>query len=210
MTSLEILCARCACHQTTCCQDTDIYLTQQDVARIEQHVGCSGFFEFRRPHDPVYLNEHDDPIWMEKVFRPDGSRRVLKHQPGGDCVFLGARGCTLPAEVRPLVCRLYPYDYNAAGLKPEPASGCPRDLLAPGQSVFEAVGASAEAARRWHAMLYQELQLEPSEPASRRDHAEASGSTRQIGMPLETQAEQNSSGRYPLPRHAGDENWSDL
>ena len=114
---------------------------------------------------------------MEKVFRPDGSRRVLKHQPGGDCVFLGFQGCTLPLEVRPLVCRLYPYDYNAEGLKSEPASGCPRDLLAPGQSVFEAVGASAEAARHWHAMLYQELQQEPSEPIARPSHADVVAAT---------------------------------
>ena len=155
--TLEILCARCACVQKTCCQDSEIYVTRQDVGRIQQHQQCDEFYEYNMPTDPVYLNEHDDPIWMENAFQPDGSRRVLKKQANGDCTFLSSTGCVLPLEVRPLVCRLYPYDYKADGLKSEPASGCPRQLLQNNQSVFDAVGANLEDARRWHAMLYQEL-----------------------------------------------------
>lgn len=158
---LEILCVRCARHHETCCQNTDIYVTLQDVRRIEDHVGFGGFFEFRQPADPVYVFQADDPLWMEKVFQPDGSRRVLRHKENEDCLFLGGEGCTLPSEVRPLICRLYPFDYNAEGLKPEPASGCPKHLLAPGQSVFDGVGVNPDNARRWHAMLYEELQQEP-------------------------------------------------
>lgn len=157
----ENLCARCARHHETCCQKTDIYVTLQDVRRIEQHVGFSGFEEFRQPFDPVYIFQEDDPLWMEKVFQADGSRRVVRHKENGDCVFLGSAGCTLPTEVRPLICRLYPFDYNAEGLKTVPASGCPSHLLAPGQSVFEGVGVNPDDARRWHGMLYQELQQEP-------------------------------------------------
>lgn len=158
---VESLCARCARHHETCCQKTDIYVTLADVRRIEDYVGFGGFFEFRPPADPVYAYQADDPLWMQKVFQPDGTRRVVRHQENGDCLFLGQSGCTLPAEVRPLICRLYPFDYNAEGLKAQPASGCPSHLLAPGQTVFDGVGVSVENARRWHAMLYQELQQEP-------------------------------------------------
>ncbi len=113
MEILEPLCARCARHQQTCCQDSDIYVTTQDVARISAHVGHSDFTEYRVASDPVYLNEHHDPLWMEKVFRPDGSRRVLKQQSNLDCIFLGKQGCVLPTEVRPLICRLYPSSFRS-------------------------------------------------------------------------------------------------
>lgn len=158
--AFEILCVRCACVQKTCCQDSEIFVTRHDVRRISDHLKQDGFWEYAVPTDPVYLNEHDDPIWMEKAFQPDGSRRVLKKQVDGDCTFLTKSGCSLPMEVRPLVCRLYPYDYTASGLRPDAASGCPRHLLAEGQSVFDAVGASQQDAQRWHAMLYDELHQE--------------------------------------------------
>ena len=157
----EVLCARCARHYDTCCRRTDIYVTQRDVERIEQHVGYSGFEEFRAPLDPAYTSDQDDPLWQSRVFRTDGTRRVLKHRNEHDCIFLGSAGCTLPTEVRPLICRLYPYDYNEDGLKPVPASGCPQHLLAPGQTVFDGVGVSHDDARRWHTMLYDELRQEP-------------------------------------------------
>lgn len=155
--TLDILCARCACVQKTCCQDSEIFVTLGDVARIREHTGADAFWQYAVPTDPVYLNEHDDPIWMENAFQPDGTRRVLQKMANDDCTFLTSSGCCLPLEVRPLVCRLYPYDYTADGLKSEPASGCPRQLLRDGESVFEAVGVERESALRWHRMLYDEL-----------------------------------------------------
>ena len=68
---------------------------------------------------------------FQNVFREDGQRRVLKQQPDKDCFFLGPQGCSLPAEARPLICRLYPFDYNADRILPTPASGCPVELLRP-------------------------------------------------------------------------------
>ena len=160
MSTLEVLCVQCACHQKTCCQETEIYVTPGDVNRIEQHIHRDDFFEFRAPTDPIYADQDDDPVWQQKVFRPDGTRRVLKHQANHDCTFLGEKGCVLPADVRPLICRLYPYDYTAAGLKTDPSEGCPRHLIANGQSVFEAVQIHSDDAQRWHSMLYQELSEE--------------------------------------------------
>jgi hypothetical protein len=87
----------------TCCQTAEVYVTRGDVRRIEEHSGRTDFHEFRQPENPIYQpdDQFDDPVWQENVFQPDGSRRVLKREAGGDCTFLGSAGCTLPLEVRP-------------------------------------------------------------------------------------------------------------
>lgn len=168
MSNEEFLCARCARHTQTCCQATEVHVTVGDVKRIEQYTGREDFFEFRAPVKPTYADQDDDPVWREKVFRPDGTRRVLKWQPNLDCTFLGPHGCTLPQDVRPLICRIFPYDYTADGILPEFAEGCPLELLRPGQGLIEALDMNLEVARRWHAQLYQEIgqeedAIEPSE-----------------------------------------------
>ncbi len=155
------LCSRCAQRGKTCCQICEIYVTPGDVQRIGAFVGHFAFFEFREPADPRYLDQDDDPEWARCVFRPDGSRRVLRRSSTGDCVFLGPMGCRLPWEVRPLVCRLYPVEYTASGLKPELADGCPLDLLPPGQDLLQALDMTWEKATLWHWQLYAEIRLEP-------------------------------------------------
>jgi len=92
----EFLCARCARHTKTCCQGTEIYTTPGDAERIAAYSGQTEFYEFRLPDDPVYAAQDDDPLWKNRVFRADGTRRVLKQLPNGDCTFLGTEGCTLP------------------------------------------------------------------------------------------------------------------
>jgi Fe-S-cluster containining protein len=156
----EFLCVRCARHMKTCCQTCDIFTTRGDVARIEAHTGQTGFTEFRPPKSPDYADQDDDPLWRDNVFQADGTRRVLKKQASGDCTFLGSAGCTLPLEVRPLVCRIYPYDYTAEGIQDDLAPGCPLELLAPGQGLIEALEMSRADAERWHEQLYAELQRE--------------------------------------------------
>lgn len=160
MDNLETFCAQCARHQKTCCQTREVYITPGDVKRIEGHTGFTGFWEFRKPEDPGYLDQSDDPAWGEYVFRPDGSRRILRRQEDGACVFLGPAGCLLPLEIRPLVCRLYPYQYNEFGLLPELAAGCPTQLLRPGEDLLAVLQVAVEDARRWHAQLYREIRLE--------------------------------------------------
>lgn len=157
----ESLCARCAALQRTCCQHRDIYVTLQDVNRIARFAGRVEFWEFRIPENPDYFDAVDDPLWIERVVRLDHSRRVLKQQPNGDCCFLGAAGCFLPLEVRPLVCRLHPCDYDERGIKPELAAECPWEVLPPGESKLFAVRLSAADADRWHRQLYEEIRQEP-------------------------------------------------
>jgi len=160
METTENFCAQCARHQKTCCQTRQVYITLGDVKRIETYTGLSGFWEFRLPDDPEYLDQSDDPAWAEFVFRPDGSRRILRRQDDGACMFLGPAGCLLPLEIRPLVCRLYPYQYNEQGLMPELATGCPTHLLPPEKDLLAVLQVTPEDARRWHAQLYREIRLE--------------------------------------------------
>jgi Fe-S-cluster containining protein len=137
-----------------------ILVTRRDVLRIEAETKRSDFFEFRRPDDPTYLDQDDDPIWRDNAFQPDGTRRVLKKQANGDCTFLGPAGCILSIEARPLVCRLYPFDYTAEGLHIELAPGCPLELLLPGQELIPTLGMDRAAAEVWRQQLYEELKHE--------------------------------------------------
>lgn len=156
----EFLCVRCSRHMKTCCQTSEVYATPGDAQRIAEFIGRDDFYEYREPDDPVYLQEDGDPIWIENVIRPDGTRRVLKRKPGGDCTFLGDAGCVLPLETRPLICRIYPFDYTADGLRDELANGCPMELLPAGQSLLDALDIKRTDAERWHKQLYVEVLTE--------------------------------------------------
>jgi Fe-S-cluster containining protein len=151
----------------TCCQTAEVFVTLGDVRRIEQESGRDDFHELRHPEHPVYRPDDSDTIWRDKAFQPDGSRRVLKHQDNGDCTFLGPAGCVLPLEIRPLICRIYPFDYDADGLLDDLARGCPLELVRPGMELIEELEMNREQAENWRKQLYAELLLEP-------DHASKS------------------------------------
>ncbi|MBK8976226.1 MAG: YkgJ family cysteine cluster protein [Planctomycetes bacterium] len=152
-------CARCAQIQRTCCQRAEILLTGGDVARIRAHSGRADFDERRVPLDPAYLeHDPDDPEWLGLTVGRDGRRRMLVRRAEGDCTFLGAQGCVLPTEVRPLVCRLYPWSYTAGGLATESADYCPPVLLRfAGDSMLDVLDMQRADAERWRARLYDEL-----------------------------------------------------
>jgi Fe-S-cluster containining protein len=185
MSDEDFICVRCARHMKTCCQRSEIYVTLGDVERICSYVEESedwdssrrAFYEFRAPKDPTYSDQDDDPAWREHVFRRDNSRRVLRKQPNGDCTFLGPQGCTLPLDVRPLVCRLYPYEYSEAGIHEELAPGCPLELLRPGQGMIEALQMNLVDARHWHEQLYAEV---------RREHPDAPSTSCSDAVPVPT------------------------
>ncbi|MDA1232200.1 MAG: hypothetical protein O2856_15610, partial [Planctomycetota bacterium] len=65
-----------------------------------------------------------------------------------------------PLEPRPLICRMYPFDYTAEGISDELSEGCPLELLRPGQDLIEALAMNIDDARRWHQQLYQEVRSE--------------------------------------------------
>lgn len=153
----ECLCARCARLFKTCCQEREIYITPADTARITAFCNRNDFFEWRPPFNPDYLDQSDDPVWDRHVFHKDRCRRILRRTSSGDCIFLGSSGCILPETVRPLLCRLHPFTYTAAGIDAEPAPDCPKCLIPKGMTVFDALHMSTERALLWHRLLYEEI-----------------------------------------------------
>lgn len=160
MNRKEPLCVRCAQTQRTCCQICEIYITPGDLERIAADTGESDFYEYRRPANLEYLDQSDDPLWAACVFRPDGTRRVLRRSESEGCLFLGTGGCRLPLEVRPLVCRLYPFEYTEQGLQSVNGTMCPIQLLAPGETLLQSLGMDAETAEEWRRRLYAEIRQE--------------------------------------------------
>lgn len=176
MTENEFLCARCSrvrggAGGSTCCQNTDIYLTADDIERVAAHCGRRDFVEYRQASNPDYLGDGSDPIWVTHAFREDGTKRVVRRRADGDCMFLTASGCAMPLETRPLICRIYPYEFDAFGVRESAAPGCPIELLAHGENLYDVLGMDVEAARRWHRMLYAEMIAEKAA-------AEAAGNDR--------------------------------
>lgn len=152
------LCEHCSHLGRTCCQGTDVYVTLGDIDRIAARTGDRGFYEFRRSADLEYEDQPDDPIWAAHVIRPDHSRRVLKHDPEGNCIFLTRAGCALTLTERPLVCRLHPHVYTATGIAPGADNRCPVRFLAPGERLEESIAGYDNAlAGPWHRMLYDEI-----------------------------------------------------
>jgi Fe-S-cluster containining protein len=158
MVDNAVLCALCALQGKTCCVETDIFVTKGDVRRIFDFTKKHDFYEFRRCATEAYRDQTDDPQWDRQVFRPDGTRRVVKRETSGRCLFLSTTGCTLPLDIRPLVCRLHPHLYNAQGFYPELAPECPIHLLSPGKLPEQTIqGFRQEEAEHWHHLLYQEI-----------------------------------------------------
>ena len=166
-------CAKHAAMGPTCCQTSEVFVTEGDKQRIAAYTGRDDFWENRAPGDPVYLEQDDDPNWLKWAFRPAGTRPILKRHPGkGDCTFLGKEGCTLPLETRPIVCRLYPYNYNEQGLTGV-STGCPAEVIPPGSTILEVLGMVRRDAERWHAQLYTELRTRRRADGAARAAADA-------------------------------------
>ncbi len=200
MNRKEPLCVRCAQTQRTCCQICEIYITPGDLDRIAAYTGESDFHEYRRPINPEYLDQDDDPLWAACVFRPDGTRRVLRRTEPDGCFFLGANGCRLPPDVRPLVCRLYPFEYTEQGLQSVSGTMCPTRLLAAGETLLESLGMDAETAEVWRRQLYAEIRRELPTAADLpaiTAHAEGSQPTPRPHLSSPESAAVASSGSIP-------------
>ncbi len=153
------LCRRCARTGPTCCQRTQVYVTRGDIARIAAATGRSDFHETVPPVDPSASGTlHLDAAWAG-TFTGAG-RTVLAHAVNGDCVFLADDGCRLPLIIRPLVCRLYPFDYNEDCIKGVFAPLCPAPERDAPAFLLAELAMNRNAAEEWRRQLYDELRDE--------------------------------------------------
>ena len=149
----EHLCVKCSKLGGTCCQHTQIFVTDGDVRRIQKASGRTDFHELAGSEKEYVPSEADDPIWA-RIFGRSG-RRILRHQSNGDCLFLTPTGCSLTLEDRPLVCRLYPFDYNHERLIGVDPHRCPSSLIP--ADALEVFGMTREQAEEWRQTMYREI-----------------------------------------------------
>ena len=171
------ICAECARIQETCCQRaaTVVALTRGDIERISRFSGQDCFFELKAVEGDlkhIYANpancSDDDRIYVANLFDREGRRNVLKKKANGECRFLTGDGCQLPPDVRPIVCRLYPYEWNdrrEVWLEPD---YCPRMLFKDDEDLIAKIGLRAEAAQHLVALLYREITEGRQRPVSGR------------------------------------------
>jgi uncharacterized protein len=150
-------CLECAGRGQTCCQGHEIFVTWGDCRRIIDHTRRHDFYEYRKCTNVDYADQEGDPIWRQFVFRPDGTRRVLRQTAGGDCILLTPAGCRLPLTVRPLVCRLFPHLYSAEGLFPGWDAECPAARSCGRDIESDIAGVAQKEAEQWHDLLYDEV-----------------------------------------------------
>jgi hypothetical protein len=152
---MKSICEQCAISGKSCCQGTQICLTSGDVRRISQFLTADSFSTIEKA-DAGYTDPGDDPGWIALTIRPDGTRRVMKRTGNQSCIMLGELGCRLPMHVRPLVCRLHPYEFTEAGI-----SGIDQSCLIAKESdwtgVMQQLGMAMDDACQWHRLLYCEL-----------------------------------------------------
>jgi len=153
-------CIVCARKGQTCCQNVDIYLSIGDVERIRRVRPNEDFYHWA-PLTDEYADGGGDPTWNPLILNADGQRRILRRK-GDNCYFLTETGCSLPPDVRPLLCRIYPYDFREQGLCGICAS-CPVAAEQDWRQALEASEMHQANAQRWVAQLYDEIRSEKAE-----------------------------------------------
>lgn len=156
-------CVKCAGVTGSCCRNRQIVLTKFDVERIKKTTGKSDFYRYEIP-EPDYADQDDDPVWNVITANEDGTRRVMNKKADGGCYFLTGRGCLMQLESRPLICRLYPYEYNETSLS-RIDFDCPISVLPDPNVVLREMDMPAEKAEQWRRLLYHELVIEHAEKA---------------------------------------------
>jgi Fe-S-cluster containining protein len=115
-------CARCAkALGKTCCEPRGTehlaMVTRADIARIREHTRLSA----RRFTQEEAVTEEGaadyEATWpLYRGYFQRGPVRITLLARSGACVFHEpTSGCTLPLDVRPMACRLYPFDQWADG-----------------------------------------------------------------------------------------------
>ena len=159
-------CAECAKIQKTCCEEeiTFVGLTCGDIERISEFTGQEDFYELQAVDEElkdIYVNplnySENDRIYVTYFFDSEGRRNVLKKNKNGECCFITDNGCLLPSNIRPLICRIYPYEWNDQHEIWVEAGYCPKELFKDNEDLIRKVGLSAEEAKRLVSQFYAEI-----------------------------------------------------
>jgi Fe-S-cluster containining protein len=139
-----------------------VFLTLGDIRRIGERGAPDPFYAFV----PVAAGggAGGDRVW-NRIFTHPLGLRVVARRPGGDCVFLDHDGCRLDMETRPLICRLYPFEYDAVCIKGTTPHLCPRPEQDNAPLLLALLGMNRKEAEIWRAALYREIVEEyPDDP----------------------------------------------
>jgi len=151
------ICSECAGSRgLSCCEAVQIYVTKGDIERITSFTNSKDFY-FAAPLKGIYRN--CDSTWKDLVLDKNGCRNVIKLTKNGKCVFLKKDGCLLPMTVKPLLCRIHPYEFNEDGI-----TGiykyCPISKMPNSEEILNDMGMSYNMVKKWHAILYREIREE--------------------------------------------------
>ncbi|WP_225408848.1 YkgJ family cysteine cluster protein [Stigmatella hybrida] len=116
------VCARCpGLLGKSCCEPRNgehlAMVTRADMERIHAHTGLAVHrFTHREGLTDLEAQEYEGQWPLYRGYFRKGPVRVTLAERRGACIFFApATGCTLPAEVRPVACRLYPFEQWADG-----------------------------------------------------------------------------------------------
>lgn len=160
------VCEQCARLQKTCCERSavEVALTEGDIIRIRRFYQADDFYR-RIPVPPELSATYENPdchdasmaLYVSGLFDEQGRRPVLNKQADGCCLFVAEKGCILPVEARPLLCRLYPYDWNDQKALWIQAPYCPRELFDDEADLVQQIGDQKDVALNLVEQLYAEL-----------------------------------------------------
>jgi uncharacterized protein len=159
-------CEICARKQITCCEreHIEVPLTAGDIRRIAGFTGRNDFYNLlpiREELKKVYENPQNvrpgGEIYVRHLFDAEGRRNVLAKRDSHSCLFLSADGCELPPDVRPLACRLYPYDWNDDAEIWIDAGYCPHGHFADEEELKSSICLPEAEARRLVELFYREI-----------------------------------------------------
>lgn len=113
------ICLKCSRVNPTCCvlapgrKQSFFPLSDPEIKIISAYLETDDFF-VRQANDQDFIARLTRIIprprkLIYKSFPLDNAHSRLKTDHKGQCVLLTSQGCLLPAEIRPVYCRLYPF-----------------------------------------------------------------------------------------------------
>lgn len=101
-------------------EDACFPLSDIEMDRIRDHAGTHGWFA-QEANSEAFLTHMcrlfpGEEELLRRLFHPRKHHFRLATRPDGRCALLGDAGCTLPEEVRPYYCRLFPVWYSGGRL----------------------------------------------------------------------------------------------